>query len=468
MEDLRSYIEEEFDKNVIPSLMDYIRIPNLSPAFDPEWETNGNAEKACNHIVSWIVAQKLINTSVEILKDPGKTHLILVEVAATDAKCEKTALLYTHWDKQPPMEGRWDPGLGPFTPVIKDGKLFGRGTCDDGYASFAAVLIVKACQKFGLKHPRIVMTFESCEESGKEDLSYYLEKLSKTKLKRVDAIFCIDAAFATQDRLWLTSSLRGIINFNLTARVLKVPAHSGDAGGIVPDSFNILRQLLARIEDMETGKMCDAVQADIPKESEEELEVLAKILSESLLSHYSWEEGVEPRKLSIVEHLKNQTWRPALCVIGADGLPSISDAGNVLRTHTTLKISIRLPPLVNAEEGIEKLKAILTKDPPFGAKVEVAATLIAKGWCAKGYPAKFKEALKSVSKQYFGEEYSSIAGSGSIPFVTILEKQYPEAIMIVTGAASIDGNAHGPNEFLVLDYTKKFTLAMTQLITNIE
>jgi acetylornithine deacetylase/succinyl-diaminopimelate desuccinylase-like protein len=219
---------------------------------------------------------------------------------------------------------------------------------------------------------------------------------------------------------------------------------------------------------METGKVCDAVQAEIPKECEEELEVSAKVLGDSLLSHYFWEEGVGPRKLSIIEHLKNQTWRAALCVIGADGLPSISDAGNVVRTHTTLKVSIRLPPSVNAEEGFEKLKAILTKDPPFGAKVEVTAAQLAKGWYAKGYPPKFKEELKNLSKQYFGEEYGSLAGGGSIPFVTILEKQYPKAIIIVTGAATTDCNGHAPNEFLELDYTKKFIIAMTQLMTNIE
>eukprot|EP00826_Nyctotherus_ovalis_P047816 TRINITY_DN555_c0_g1_i2.p1 TRINITY_DN555_c0_g1~~TRINITY_DN555_c0_g1_i2.p1 ORF type:complete len:241 (+),score=41.70 TRINITY_DN555_c0_g1_i2:673-1395(+) len=240
-----------------------------------------------------------------------------------------------------------------------------------------------------------------------------------------------------------------------------MPAHSGVVTGIVPDSFNVLRQLLSRIENAETGEFC--LQTDIPKDCEEGLDASAKVLGDQ----YFWEEGVGPRKLPIVEHLKNQMWRAGMCVTGADELPSIASAGNVLRTHTTLKISIRLPPSIDAEEGFEQLKAILTKDPPFGAKIEVIATLTAKGWYARGYPPKFKEALKAVPKECFGEEYCSLAGGGSIPFVTILDKYYPNAIIIITGAAGADSNCRAPNEFLGLGYTKKFIAAMTKLITTL-
>eukprot|EP00829_Urostomides_striatus_P009578 TRINITY_DN2112_c0_g3_i3.p1 TRINITY_DN2112_c0_g3~~TRINITY_DN2112_c0_g3_i3.p1 ORF type:complete len:315 (+),score=77.65 TRINITY_DN2112_c0_g3_i3:64-1008(+) len=259
-----AYVDKEFDNNALPALMKYITIHNLSPGFDPTWETNENAQAACDLLVSWIKEQGLVGCSVEVVKEPGKTHLIIVEIEPTK-KPAMTVFMYAHWDKQPPLEGKWEPGLGPFQPVIKDGKIWGRGSADDGYGTFAAVLSIKACQKLKLEHPRIVMILESCEESG-DDLKYYLNKLIPSRFKDVDAVICLDSGAPVRDRFWITSALRGVMNFNLKVKVLKDPVHSGDAGGIVPESFRICRELLNRLEDVKTGAMVAPFQVAIPEE----------------------------------------------------------------------------------------------------------------------------------------------------------------------------------------------------------
>lgn len=132
-------------------------------------------EKAAHHIKSWIEAQNLLNLQVDLIQDPGKTPLLFVEVKGSKEN-SPTVFLYGHFDKQPHLEG-WEEGLGPTLPVIRDGKLYGRGASDDGYSSFAAILSIKACQAQKIDHPRCVIFLEADEESGSQDLPYYLNKL---------------------------------------------------------------------------------------------------------------------------------------------------------------------------------------------------------------------------------------------------------------------------------------------------
>lgn len=324
--------------------------------------------------------------------------MIFVEIDAT-MKDAKTVLMYAHWDKQPPLEGKWAPGLGPFTPVIKDGFLYGRGCIDDGYGSFAAILSIKACQHFNIPHPRIVMTLESAEESSTNDLEYYLKGLVKTRIPAVDYVICLDSGGVDPNRIWLTSSLRGVLTFDINVKILKESVHSGDAGGIVPESFRICRILLNRLE--KDGKIIEDLHVKIPEVRIKEAKMLAEMFGPMTYLRYPFVEGAKPENEDPTECLLNQAWRPALAIIGADGLPAIANAGNVLRDHTILRISIRIPPTLNAKQASDKLIALLQKDPPYNAQVVVTSYDPCDGWNANEFKPEFDAALNAISQVFF-------------------------------------------------------------------
>ena len=320
------------------------------------------------------------------------THLIIVEIEGT----EKIALMYAHWDKQPPLDGLWREGLGPRTPVVEGDLLYGRGGADDGYGTYAAVLAVKACQKMKIPHPKIVMVLESCEESGKDDLKYYLDKLMETRLKTIDYVFCLDSGAAFTDRLWMTGSLRGILTFTLDVKIVNDPVHSGDAGGIIPDSFRICRILLDRLE--KDGKMIDDLYVKIPESRIKNAEELGKLMGKKVYDDYPWLPGVKPESEDPKELIIKRTWHPCLAVTGADGLPNIKDAGNVLRTHTTFVLSVRIPPCLDSKKASEKIVEILTKDPPYNAAVTANCIDASDGWNANEYTPEFSSELNNISK----------------------------------------------------------------------
>ena len=390
------------------------------------------------------------------MKEPGRTHVIIVEVEGTD----KVALMYAHWDKQPPLDGLWREGLGARTPVVEGDLLYGRGGADDGYGTYAAVLAVKACQKMKIPHPKIIMVLESCEESGKNDLDYYLQMLMKTKLQKIDFVFCLDSSAATVDRLWMTGSLRGVMTINLTVKIVNDPVHSGDSGGIIPDSFRICRILLDRIE--KDGKiLVEELHTKIPESRLKEADDLAKLMDKKLYVDYPWIDGVKPETEDMKELCLKRTWYPTLAITGAEGLPSIANAGNVLRTHTTLRLSIRLPPGIDSKTASVKVIEILTKDPPYNAKVTAECITTANGWNANDYSPEFNAELNKISKEIFGMEYGVVGVGGSIPFIALLGTNFPKATFLVTGAATSTSAEHSPNENLNLPYAKKFISALS-------
>ena len=249
---LKDFIGRLWDKDVIPTLCDYIRIPNVSPLFDSEWESRGPMDAAVKLFESWAreKIKKLPGATIEVLHPAGCTPLIFIDVPG---KVPETVLLYGHLDKQPEATG-WSDGLGPWTPVLKGDKLYGRGSSDDGYAMFAALSGLLALEEQKQPHARCLIFIEAGEESGSPDLPFYMEHL-KERIGTLDLVICLDSGCGTYDRLWLTTSLRGVIAGKLTVRVMKEGIHSGHASGVVPSSFRILRLLLSRIEDEATGEI---------------------------------------------------------------------------------------------------------------------------------------------------------------------------------------------------------------------
>lgn len=447
------------------TLKDYIRIPNQSPLFDPEWASNGLIDRCVTLFTAWLDVQKAtLPMSYEVLRLPGRTPVILIEVPATRSEDPKTVLLYGHLDKQPPMAEAWEAGLGPYTPVIKDGKLFGRGGADDGYAMFGAITALKAVRAQGGHHGRAVILIEASEESGSRDLPEYVNTYAP-RIGQVDLVICLDSGAGDYNRLWVTTSLRGLVAGTLSVDVLKDGVHSGLASGIVPSSFRILRQLLDRIEDPQTGVMkLEALRCPIPPARVTEAAATAAILGDLVYNEFPFLDGVQPALKNPVDLLLARTWSPALSVTGAAGLPTLAAAGNVLRTGTAVKLSIRIPPRVDGATAAAALKAELERDPPYGAKVAFDGDKRATGWDAPATPAWLGAAVDAASQAMWGKPAGHMGEGGTIPFMKMLGDRFPSAVFVVTGVLGPGSNAHGPNEFLHIKFTKNIIASVAGVL----
>ena len=358
-------VADAWDGDIVPQLVEYIRIPNKSPMFDADWQANGFMDAATEQLASWARAQDIKGMNVEVVRLPGRTPLIFVEIAGQGDDC---VLLYGHLDKQPEMTG-WADDLGPWTPVLKGDRLYGRGGADDGYAIFGSLTSIRALQAQGLPHARCVVLIEACEESGSYDLPFYVDHLAD-RIGKPSLVVCLDSGCANYDQLWCTTSLRGLAGGNLRVKVLSEGVHSGDASGIVPSSFRLLRQLLSRLEDEATGRiLIDELSVEIPEQRRLQAVRAAEVLGNDVFDKFPFLPGMTPMGGDLTDMILNRTWRPMLSVTGADGIPALSSAGNVLRPFTAVKLSLRLPPTLDAEAAGTTLKSLLEADPPYGAAV---------------------------------------------------------------------------------------------------
>ena len=452
-------IESTWDKSITPSLIDYIRIPNKSPAFDPDWKKNGYMDEAVTLISDWCRANAIDDMALEVIQLEGRTPLIYIDVPGVGEDC---GVLYGHLDKQPEMVG-WHEGLGPWSPVLDGDRLYGRGGADDGYSAFASLTAIRAVRAAGGQHARCVVIIEACEESGSFDLPHYIDYL-QDRIGTPSLVICLDSGCGNYDQLWCTTSLRGIVAGNLEVRVLDEGVHSGDASGIVPSSFRILRQLLDRIDDSTTGTiLLDALQVAIPSQRLRQAEVVAQVLGEAVHDKFPWRGDMRPAATG-TEAVLNRSWRPALSVIGMEGLPALQDAGNVLRPMTTIKLSLRIPPMVDAEVASQALKSALEHDPPSGADVRFVAEKGAAGWNAPPLEAWLEEACESASNTHFGKGAVWMGEGGTIPFMGMLGEKFPQAQFMVTGVLGPASNAHGPNEFLHIPCAKRLTARVAQVL----
>jgi len=461
-ESLSQFIDTFWDREILPVLSEYISIPCKSVHFDPDWERNGHMEAARRLAVDWLVQHPIPDAVLHDLKLPGRSPLILLDIPGFS---EGTVLIYGHLDKQPEMEG-WREGFGPWTPVLSDDKLYGRGGADDGYALFAAVAAIKALE--GQQLPRIVILVEFSEESGSPDLPAYLETyghlIGKPKL-----VIALDSGAGDYERLWSTTSLRGVVGCVVDVQVLEETAHSGIASGIVPSSMRIMRQLMDRIEDPMTGECrIPELRADIPEQRQLQARAAAGILHDSLLTSFSTVPGLRAICDDPAEQILNSTWRPTVCVIGQDGIPPIAEAGNILRSHTAFKFSLRLPPTVDAGLAEQAIRAALTADPPYGARIRVEFDQAGSGWNAPELAPWLEQATRDASQTFFGQDAVYMGLGGSIPFMGMLGQQYPEAQFLITGVLGPLSNAHGPNEFLHIPYAKRLTACVAAIIGGLQ
>jgi acetylornithine deacetylase/succinyl-diaminopimelate desuccinylase-like protein len=445
--------------DIIPVLHDYVAIPNVSPVFDPEWVASGHMQRAVDLIAGWCRSRAIDGLVVEVHELAGRTPLILVEVpAANGGPADDTVLLYGHLDKQPEMEG-WREGLGPWTPVVEGDRLYGRGGADDGYAAFAALTAIEAAHAAGAATARCVVLIEASEESGSPDLPAYVDALA-ARIGRPSLVVCLDSGCIDYERMWVTTSLRGLVGGVLDVDIVTEGLHSGDVSGMVPSSFRISRTLLSRVEDETTGEvLLPELQVEIPADRLAEARATAEAIGR-IADRYPFVEGAGPTSDDPVEQLLARTWRPALSVIGADRLPPVRRAGNVLRPGTTLALSMRLPPTCDPEQAIEAMRDALLADPPYGARVRFTPAGAGPGWNAPAFQPWLSEALDHASTQAFGAPSRTFGEGGSIPFMGMLGERFPEAQFVITGVIGPDANAHGPNEYLHLPTARRITAAV--------
>ena len=459
---LYKFIEHEWQEDILPSLYDYIKIPNKSPLFDPKWQEHGYMEQAVTHIANWCKAHAPKDMTLEIIRLPERTPLLFMEIPG---ESEGTVLLYGHLDKQPEMSG-WRDGLGPWEPVILDGHLYGRGGADDGYAAYASLTAIRALQEQGMSHARCIVIIEACEESGSYDLPFYIDAL-KERIGEPSFVICLDSGAGNYEQLWMTTSLRGNLVGELTVELLDEGVHSGSASGIVADSFRIARQLISRIENEVTGEVTLAeLHCDIPPQRIEQAEACAKILGDEVFRGFPLKEGVLPITMDGKELVLNRTWRPALAVTGADGIPPIADAGNVLRPKTSLKLSMRIPPTVCPETASKAMARTITDKPPYHAKVTFHIDDTSRGWHAPLLADWFAKAVDNASRQFYNKPAVYMGEGGTIPFMGMLGEQFPQAQFMITGVLGPHSNAHGPNEFLHLDMVKKLTACVSYVLNQ--
>ena len=460
------YVAEKWDDDIVPQLVEYIRIPNKSPMFDKDWVANGYMEQAVQLMERWAKAQSVPGMQVEVVRLEGRTPLIFIEIPATGPETgADTVLLYGHLDKQPEMTG-WDDDLGPWVPVIKGDKLYGRGGADDGYAIFGSLAAIQALQQQGVPHARCVVLIEACEESGSYDLPAYVDHLA-ARIGMPSLVVCLDSGCGNYDQLWCTTSLRGMAGGNFSVKVLSEGVHSGDASGIVPSSFRILRQLLSRLEDEATGKIqAEGLFVEIPQERLDQAAKVAEVLGDEVHDKFPFLPGMKPMADDLTELVLNRTWRPALSVTGADGLPPLDSAGNVLRPHTAVKLSLRLPPTLEGKRGGEILKELLLRDPPYGAQVELDLEKASSGWNAPALSPWLSKAIEDASQAAFGKPAMYMGEGGTIPFMGMLGEKFPGAQFMITGVLGPHSNAHGPNEFLHIPMGKKVTACVAKVIAD--
>jgi acetylornithine deacetylase/succinyl-diaminopimelate desuccinylase-like protein len=477
--DLKHLTDQRWDRELIPRLVDYVKVPAKSPGFDASWAAHGYLQSVVKEAFAWGQAQKIAGLAIEIVAIDGRTPCIFFDVPATGGFGNaKTVLFYGHLDKQPEMVG-WRDDLGPWKPVIEDGKLYGRGAADDGYAIYAALSIIGAIDAQGAPRPRCVGVIETCEESGSFDLPAYLDLLAP-RFGDVGLVAGLDSGCGNYEQLWVTTSLRGLVGGTLTVEVLTEGVHSGKASGLVPSSFRIARQLLNRIDDPATGRLVDpAFHADIPAERLAQAKTAGEILGDQVWKEFPWigcnhgpaleNEGhlhAMPTTTDPVEGILARTWRPALSVTGAAGFPSIDSAGNVLRPKTTFKLSLRIPPMVDGERATHVLKKLLTRDAPYNAKVSFDADHGATGWNAPETAPWLKQAADDASRAIWGRDAAWMGEGGTIPFMNMLGEKFPRAQFLITGILGPHSNAHGPNEFLHIPYVKALTAAVAGIVTR--
>lgn len=462
MTTLDRIIHDAWQGGTLEALKDFIRIPAKSSAFDSAWKENGHLMAALEQARRWGL-EHFPGATFEILESPEFPPALFVDIKATGTN-ERPVFYYGHLDKQPETVHE---GWEPWNPVVRDGRLYGRGAVDDGYSFYTALTAAAALDEAGLPRPRVTGLFETNEESGSEGLEHYIDEVAR-RVKDPAYVAILDLGAMNLKRLWLTRSLRGALCLTVKVQVLDTAVHSGFGSGLAPDSFRIMRSLLSRIEDESTGRiLLPELHAELPESVEEQMKLLIEDGYDPRFG-INWHGGTRPCHEDPLETLKASCWDPTLTVVGAEGLPAIENAGVLIRPSTSLRLSIRIPPVVDGEKAIKAVVAALTTDVPYGASVTVSQVSASSGFLAEDLEGPVGEAVGRISRDVFEAAPGYIFCGASIGTLPLFGRAFPGAPFINTGALAPDTNAHAPFEYLPLGYAEKLTRFLAELMHSME
>jgi len=468
MQDCLNYCRTAWEAGgqAIEGLMNLVRVPNLSPDYDKEFLTNGLIMKAIDVTKAWMETQGIKGLQSTVYHDPGRWPLLRVDIPAFNGG-SRHILCYGHLDKMPHLDAAgWSEGLSATNPVIRGPKVYGRGTNDDGYNSFLVITALRYLEEHNLPHPKITILLETGEESSDEEITRYLHDLHDS-IGDVDLICILDAESQDYETVWMCKSLRGVVAGVLSVKHLAVPCHSGMATGLVPSTFRIARELISRIENEKTGEILfPEAHVEIPQNRIDQCNAIAAHLGQGSVEIVTLLPGAKYLSEDFGQLLLNKAWKPGLAVTGQRGLPIVEEGSNVIRPETALKLSLRIPPGVDAEKCQAAMKKILEADPPYGATVEFKPLGAGCGWYGKDFDPLLDAAIKKATKAAFGAEPLYYGEGGSIPLCNTFQELWGKAQIIVTGCAGPDAKPHGYDESLDLPYTGKFTAVVASIFCD--
>lgn len=433
-EDLRAAVEADMPrlKELLGTL---IEMPSVSAdGYDPK-----DVRSAGENLVEMIDGYGFEN--VQLLESSEGHPAVFGELPAPEGA--PTVLLYAHYDVQPPgPSAEWT--TPPFQPVEKDGRIFGRGSADD---KAGVVMHLGAIAAHGDDLPvGVQLFFEGEEEAGSGGLDEILNKHSD--LLKPDVIIIGDGGLWDTETPAVISSLRGVVAVKLELRTLHSAVHSGQAGGVVPDSLMALSRLLASLHD-DDGNV--AIEGLVSNEIGESIDV-----PETLVRRET--NAIDGLELIGKGSLPSRIWtRPAVSVLAIDA-PPVAEAINQLVPVARAKVSMRIPPGQDTRAALEALKDHLRANVPWGASLDFlyeeegdATTLETDNYAVDAWKQGFKEA--------FGSDVVEMGAGGSIPFIATFKELYPDAPILVTGVSDPTSAYHAPNENVGVEQLEKATLS---------
>ena len=461
---------QTFWTNNLPVLSRYIEFKALSPDFDTDesgkekWTSRRSLERTANFLAQWARTQipHIPGLTVQVHRLRGKTPLIFMEIPGFGVPEDAPGVLhYGHYDKQPADEP-WREGLSPWKAVREGDKIYGRGGADDGYSIFASLGSIRLAVEQGAPRPRTVVLIEGSEESGSPHLAAHVKAL-RHRIGKIELVVCLDSGCGDFERLWLTTSLRGMVKGDLTAAVLEESIHSGSATPVAIDSgFVAMKHYLRLLDDQGNIKQTLGLHQPVLEEHQRTIAESADIIGRALEYEFKWVPGAGPNPmLSVTELLTRRNWWPTATWIGVGGVPESGKAGSKVRTHTTLTISLRVPPSGSAAALAGKVQQVLEANPIGRARVTFEVKQAADGWVAPPLEPWLERELHCASKAFYGNPMMRMGEGGTIPFMGMLEKELGGKLQfVIVGLLSPDAGAHAPNEYLHVPMVERLTASV--------
>ena len=428
-------------EKIINLLSEMVEIKSISSDKNHRDDVDASAQ-----FVENLFADLGLNT--QVIKVAGGMPAVVAHTEIDPSK--KTVLLYAHHDVQPVGDlDLWN--TEPFDPVVKEGRLYGRGSGDNKAGVVVHYNVVKQLLEDLPVNIRIFIEGE--EEIGSPTMSDFIEQ--NREALEADVIVIADSGNVKIGVPTITTSLRGLADAIIEVDQPMRPVHSGMGGGIVPDAFMVLSKIIASFHNEKGDLMIEGLTPTDMKVAE-----LDKSYTQKML-------GSEEINLFDTDSISKRLWlEPALDVLAIDA-PSIEDAVNLVIPKARAKISLRLPPTEDPEHAMQMLEEHVMKNIPWNASVKFIPN--SKGSGVVANPNKpFTTELVNSFNSIWDNETAYIGVGGSIPFANDFVREFPNAELVLVGAADEElGNAHAPNESVQIDHIEMLIESLVKTLKNI-